>query len=79
VKPKAAFYIFPKIDTAMYNIHDDEQFVLDFLKQEKVMLVHGRGFNWKDPDHFRIVYMPRVDELAQIQEKMTRFLSKYRQ
>jgi alanine-synthesizing transaminase len=79
VKPKAAFYIFPKIDTRMYNIHDDEQFVLDFLKQEKVMLVHGRGFNWKDPDHFRIVYMPRVDELAQIQEKMTRFLSKYRQ
>ena len=79
VKPKAAFYIFPKIDTAMYNIHDDEQFVLDFLKQEKVMLVHGRGFNWKDPDHFRIDYMPRVDELAQIQEKMTRFLSKYRQ
>lgn len=79
VKPKAAFYIFPKIDTTMYNIHDDEQFVLDFLKQEKVMLVHGRGFNWKDPDHFRIVYMPRVDELAEIQEKMTRFLSKYRQ
>ena len=79
VKPKAAFYIFPKIDTARYNIRDDEQFVLDFLKQEKVMLVHGRGFNWKDPDHFRIVYMPRVDELAQIQEKMTRFLSKYRQ
>ncbi|GFH40380.1 aminotransferase class I/II-fold pyridoxal phosphate-dependent enzyme [Lactococcus insecticola] len=79
VKPKAAFYIFPKIDTTMYNIHDDEQFVLDFLKQEKVMLVHGRGFNWKDPDHFRIVYMPRVDELAQIQEKMTRFLAKYKQ
>lgn len=79
VKPKAAFYIFPKIDTSMYNIHDDEQFVLDFLKQEKIMLVHGRGFNWKDPDHFRIVYMPRVDELAEIQEKMTRFLSGYRQ
>ena len=79
VKPKAAFYIFPKIDTARYNIHNDEQFVLDFLKQEKIMLVHGRGFNWKDPDHFRIVYMPRVDELAVIQEKMTRFLHKYRQ
>ncbi|WP_172209432.1 pyridoxal phosphate-dependent aminotransferase [Pseudolactococcus hodotermopsidis] len=79
VKPKAAFYIFPKIDTTMYHIHDDEQFVLDFLKQEKIMLVHGRGFNWKDPDHFRIVYMPRVDELAEIQERMTRFLSKYKQ
>ncbi|HFI0950103.1 TPA: aminotransferase, partial [Streptococcus suis] len=49
-----------------------------FLKQEKVLLVHGRGFNWKDPDHFRIVYLPRVDELAEIQEKMSRFLQQYR-
>ena len=78
VKPKAGLYIFPKIDRNMYRIDDDEQFVLDFLKQEKVLLVHGRGFNWKEPDHFRIVYLPRVDELAQIQEKMTRFLSQYR-
>ena len=77
VKPKAAFYIFPKIDRNMYDIQDDEQFVLDFLKQEKVMLVQGRGFNWKEPDHFRIVYMPRLDELAMIQEKMTRFLHQY--
>jgi Aspartate/tyrosine/aromatic aminotransferase len=79
VKPKAAFYIFPKIDTNMYNIVDDEQFVLDFLKQEKVMLVHGRGFNWSEPDHFRIVYLPTVNELSDIQEKLTRFLSTYRQ
>ena len=57
---------------------DDEQFVLNFLKQEKVLLVHGRGFNWKEPDHFRIVYLPRVEELAQIQEKMTRFLKQYK-
>lgn len=78
VKPKAGLYIFPKIDREMYRIDDDEQFVLDFLKQEKVLLVHGRGFNWKDPDHFRIVYLPRVDELAEIQEKMTRFLAQYR-
>ncbi|MCI5872020.1 MULTISPECIES: pyridoxal phosphate-dependent aminotransferase [Streptococcus] len=78
VKPKAGLYIFPKIDTTMYNITDDEQFVLNFLKQEKVMLVHGRGFNWKDPDHFRIVYLPRVEELAEIQEKMERFLRQYR-
>lgn len=78
VKPKAGLYIFPKIDREMYRIEDDEQFVLDFLKQEKVLLVHGRGFNWKDPDHFRIVYLPRVDELAEIQEKMTRFLRQYR-
>lgn len=78
VRPKAGLYIFPKIDREMYRIDDDEQFVLDFLKQEKVLLVHGRGFNWKEPDHFRIVYLPRVDELAEIQEKMTRFLAQYR-
>ncbi|MCQ9227105.1 pyridoxal phosphate-dependent aminotransferase [Streptococcus suis] len=78
VKPKAGLYVFPKIDREMYRVEDDEQFVLDFLKQEKVLLVHGRGFNWKDPDHFRIVYLPRVDELAEIQEKMSRFLQQYR-
>ncbi|AEF24622.1 pyridoxal phosphate-dependent aminotransferase [Streptococcus parauberis] len=78
VKPKAGLYIFPKIDRNMYNIDDDELFVLDLLKQEKVMLVHGRGFNWKDPDHFRIVYLPRVEELADVQEKITRVLSKYK-
>lgn len=78
VKPKAGLYIFPKIDRNLYRIDDDEQFVLDFLKQEKIMLVHGRGFNWKDPDHFRIVYLPRVEELAEIQEKMTRFLRQYK-
>ncbi|HEM3439282.1 pyridoxal phosphate-dependent aminotransferase [Streptococcus suis] len=77
VKPKAGLYVFPKIDREMYRVDDDEQFVLDFLKQEKVLLVHGRGFNWKDPDHFRIVYLPRVDELAEIQEKMSRFLRQY--
>ena len=78
VKPDAGLYIFPKIDRDMYRVDDDEQFVLEFLKQEKILLVHGRGFNWKDPDHFRIVYLPRVDELAQIQEKMTRFLKQYK-
>lgn len=78
VKPQAGLYIFPKIDREMYSIEDDEQFVLDFLKQEKVMLVHGRGFNWKDPDHFRIVYLPTVEELADLEEKMTRFLRQYR-
>lgn len=78
VKPKAGLYVFPKIDQNMYNITDDEQFVLDFLKQEKVMLVHGRGFNWKDPDHFRIVYLPRVSELAEVEDKLTRFLAQYR-
>lgn len=78
VKPKAGLYIFPKIDRDMYRIEDDEQFCLDFLKEEHVLLVHGRGFNWKDPDHFRIVYLPTVEELEELQEKMTRFLAKYR-
>lgn len=78
VKPSAGLYLFPKIDRNMYKIDDDEQFVLDFLKQEKVLLVHGRGFNWKEPDHFRIVYLPRVEELAQVQEKLERFLAQYR-
>ncbi|MFU2164726.1 pyridoxal phosphate-dependent aminotransferase [Streptococcus pluranimalium] len=78
VKPQAGLYLFPKIDQSMYHISDDEQFVLEFLKQEKIMLVHGRGFNWKDPDHFRIVYLPRVEELAEIQTKMERFLKQYR-
>ncbi len=78
VKPQAGLYIFPKIDRNMYNIDDDEQFVLNFLKQEKIMLVHGRGFNWKDPDHFRIVYLPTVEELSEVEEKMARFLRQYR-
>ena len=79
VKPKAAFYIFPKIDTAMYNIHNDEQFVLDFLRKEKVLLVHGGGFNWPEPDHFRVVYLPRVGELEEAMEKLEHFLKHYRQ
>ena len=79
VKPKAAFYIFPKIDPAMYNIHNDEQFVLDFLRKEKVLLVHGGGFNWPEPDHFRVVYLPRVGELEEAMEKLEHFLKHYRQ
>ncbi|AND78694.1 pyridoxal phosphate-dependent aminotransferase [Streptococcus pantholopis] len=78
VKPKAGLYIFPKIDQTMYRIDDDEQFVLRLLQKEKVMLVHGRGFNWKDPDHFRIVYLPRVEELASVQEKISRVLHHFR-
>jgi alanine-synthesizing transaminase len=79
VKPKAAFYLFPKIDTERFNITDDEKFVLDFLRAEKVLLVHGGGFNWPDPDHFRIVYLPRVEDLAEVMEKLKRFLATYRQ
>ena len=78
VKPDAGLYIFPKIDHDMYQIDDDEQFCLELLKQEKVMLVPGKGFNWNEPDHFRIVYLPRVEELAEVQEKLTRVLNQYR-
>lgn len=78
VKPEAGLYIFPKIDHDMYQIDDDEQFCLELLKQEKVMLVPGKGFNWNEPDHFRIVYLPRVEELAEVQEKLTRVLSQYK-
>ena len=63
VKPKAAFYIFPKIDTKKFNIVNDEQFVLDLLREKKVLLIHGGGFNWKQPDHFRVVYLPRIEVL----------------
>ena len=59
MKPKAAFYIFPKLDNKKFNIKDDEQFALDFLREKKVLIVQGTGFNWKDPDHFRIVYLDR--------------------
>ncbi|HFH9148426.1 TPA: pyridoxal phosphate-dependent aminotransferase [Streptococcus agalactiae] len=78
VKPNAGLYLFPKIDTDMYRIDNDEEFVLNFLKQEKVLLTHGRGFNMNTADHFRIVYLPRVDELTELQEKMVRFLSQYK-
>ncbi|PAU68653.1 bifunctional HTH-domain containing protein/aminotransferase [Bifidobacterium italicum] len=79
VKPKAAFYIFPRIDVRRFNIHDDEQFALDLLHDEKLLIVQGTGFNWKDPDHFRVVYLPRVEVLKGAVDKMTRFFSHYRQ
>ena len=79
VKPKAAFYIFPKIDTKRFNILDDEKFVLDFLHEHHVLLVHGGGFNWQEPDHFRIVYLPNMDDLKLTTNKMREFLETYRQ
>lgn len=79
VKPKAAFYIFPKIDAAKFNIVNDEQFALDFLRQKRVLVVQGSGFNWAQPDHFRVVYLPHRRELEQAVEKLTGFLSTYRQ
>jgi alanine-synthesizing transaminase len=79
VKPKAAFYMFPKIDTKRFNILDDEKFVLDFLHEHHILMVHGGGFNWQQPDHFRIVYLPNVEELKLTADKMHEFLATYKQ
>ena len=79
VKPKAAFYIFPKIDVKKFNITDDSKFALDFLKEKRVLLVPGSGFNWKQPDHFRVVYLPRIHDLKMATDKLADFLSYYRQ
>lgn len=79
VKPKAAFYLFPKIDTKKFNILDDEKFVLDFLHEHQVLLVHGGGFNWQTPDHFRIVYLPNMEQLKMTADRMRKFLTTYQQ
>ena len=79
VKPKAAFYIFPKLDVKKFNIQDDEKFVLDLLREKKVLLIHGGGFNWHQPDHFRIVYLPRIEVLETATEQLADFLQNYRQ
>lgn len=79
VKPYGAFYLFPKIDMKKFNISSDERFVLDLLKSEKILMVHGTGFNWKMQDHFRVVFLPRADELKDAMGKIKRFLTSYRQ
>ena len=79
VKPKAAFYIFPKMDMQKFHITNDEQFVLDFLREKKILLTHGGGFHWETPDHFRIVYLPRLDVLRQAADGLRDFLADYRQ
>ena len=79
VKPKAAFYIFPKLDVKKFNITDDEQFALDLLHQKKIQITRGGGFNWAEPDHFRIVYLPRMEVLKECMEDLADFLSTYRQ
>ena len=78
-KPKAAFYIFPKIDVKKFNITNDEQFALDLLRDEHLLVVHGSGFNWKNPDHFRVVYLPRIEVLKDAIGKLTDFLEYYHQ
>jgi alanine-synthesizing transaminase len=78
VKPKAAMYLFPKLDPKIYPIKDDQQFILDLLIEEKVLLVQGTGFNWKTPDHIRIVFLPNVDDLTEAMKRIARFLKNYR-
>ncbi len=79
VKPKAAFYIFPKIDVEKFHIENDEQFALDFLHEKQVLLVPGKGFNWHQPDHFRVVYLPNILQLEKAAKKLGDFLSSYKQ
>ena len=78
-KPKAAFYVFPKMDVNKFCISDDEKFVLDFLVDKKILLTHGGGFHWEKPDHFRVVYLPELEQLKTACGKLADFMSYYRQ
>jgi alanine-synthesizing transaminase len=77
-KPKAAMYLFPRMDPKMYPVENDERFVLDLLTEEKVLLVQGSGFNWAEPDHFRVVFLPNSDDLTEAIGRVARFLARYR-
>ncbi|MBU6193460.1 MAG: pyridoxal phosphate-dependent aminotransferase [Burkholderiales bacterium] len=78
VKPKAALYMFPRLDPKLYPIADDQQFAYDLLAQEKVLIVQGTGFNWPQPDHFRLVFLPNADDLTEAVGRIARFLDLYR-
>jgi alanine-synthesizing transaminase len=78
VKPKAALYMFPKLDPEIYPITDDQEFIKDLLVEQRVLLVQGTGFNWKTPDHFRVVFLPNTDELAEAIGRIAAFLEGYR-
>jgi alanine-synthesizing transaminase len=77
-KPQAAMYLFPRLDPEMYPIEDDEQFALDLLLEEKVLLVQGSGFNWPSTDHFRVVFLPNSDDLTEAIGRIGDFLERYR-
>lgn len=79
VKPKGAFYLFPKLDQKKFNIHDDQKLFYDLLNQEKILFVNGTGFNWPKHDHFRVVALPKVEDLEAALKRLGHFLSTYRQ
>jgi alanine-synthesizing transaminase len=78
VKPKASLYLFPRFDPKIYPIKDDQQFILELLETEKVLVVQGTGFNWINPDHIRVVFLPTVDDLSEALDRIARFLERYR-
>ncbi|MFN9503795.1 MAG: aminotransferase class I/II-fold pyridoxal phosphate-dependent enzyme, partial [Rubrivivax sp.] len=78
VKPKAALYMFPRLDPKLYPIQDDQQFAYELLAEEKVLIVQGTGFNWPDPDNFRVVFLPNIDDLTEAIGRIERFLHHYR-
>lgn len=77
-KPEGALYLFPRLDPAMYPIKDDQAFILELLQAERVLLVQGTGFNWPHTDHFRVVFLPHIDELKEAINRLARFLAQYR-
>jgi len=79
VKPQGAFYAFPKMDIKKFNITDDEKMSYDLLRSEHILIIHGKGFNWKEPDHFRVVFLPQPEDLTAALGKMKRFFATYRQ
>jgi len=79
VKPKGALYCFPKVDTKRFNITDDVKFMLDLLRDQRLLLVHGTGFNWNEPDHFRIVFLPDKATLTDAMKRLETFMRKYKQ
>jgi len=77
-KPKGALYLFPKLDLDMYPIKDDEQFAFDLLSEQHLLIVQGTGFNWPRPDHFRLVTLPRLEEIEDAVGRIATFLASYR-
>jgi alanine-synthesizing transaminase len=78
VKPKAAMYLFPRLDPKLYHISNDQKFILNLLEEERVLVVQGSGFNWPHPDHIRVVFLPHEEDLTEAIGRMSRFLDRNR-